>query len=358
MDFIAPLMLRRKRSFLKLVAMLLAAVCLVGTLSQTAQAANTFVITDGDAVKVHTSFATDPAKVLKEAGVALSAEDYYTTISGAGVSEINVQRLQSVTVYVRGEAVQVTTYGGTLQALFVRMGINVDDSVVVSMPLDTLTYNDMQVRVDWVNENTERYTVELPFETVRYDDPTLPKDEEKILVKGQVGQMLCAADVSYVNGKETNRVVFEETVIAEPVTQVIAVGTGEMVGQKNDAPIIGDGFIVLPTGEVLTYTHTDQFVATAYTHFDEGCDEYTSNGAKVKWGVVAVDPSIIPYGTRMFIIANDGSYVYGLSTAEDCGGAIQNKRLDLYMPTLEEAFQFGIRNCTVYFLGDADWRDN
>ena len=74
--------------------------------------------------------------------------------------------------------------------------------------------------------------------------------------------------------------------------------------------------------------------------------------------MVAVDPSVIPYGTRMFIVANDGSYVYGLSTAEDCGGAIQNKRLDLYMPTLEEAYAFGVRNCTVYFLGGADWRDN
>jgi len=69
-----------------------------------------------------------------------------------------------------------------------------------------------------------------------------------------------------------------------------------------------------------------------------------------------VDPKVIPYGTRMFIVSDDGAYVYGLSTAEDCGGAIQNKRLDLYMPTLEEAFQFGIRSCTVYFLGDAEWK--
>ena len=358
MHFIAPSMLRKNRSFKAIVAMVLVAVCLVGTLSHTAKAENTFVITDGDAVKVHTTTATDPVKVLAEAGVSLTEDDRFTTAEGDGVSEITVQRIQNITVYNGSAILQATSYGEPLQELLVRLGITVDETVVVSVPVDTMTYNGMQVRVDSLGASTERYTVEVPFETVYCDDPTLPKGEEKILVQGMPGQKLCTATVTYVNGKEDARTILEETVTIEPENQVIAVGTGEQVGQVNDKPIFGDGFIVLPTGEVLTYTHTDQFVATAYTHFDAGCDEYTANGARVKWGVVAVDPSVIPYGTRMFIVSNDGSYIYGLSTAEDCGGAIQNKRLDLYMPTLEQAYQFGVRNCTVYFLGDADWRDN
>ena len=85
-------------------------------------------------------------------------------------------------------------------------------------------------------------------------------------------------------------------------------------------------------------------------------NDITATGSKVHKGVVAVDPDVIPYGTRMFIVANDGSYVYGLSTAEDCGGAIQNNRLDLYFDTADQCFQFGVRDCTVYFLGDANWR--
>ena len=99
MDFISHLVIRRKYGAVKVLALLLAMVCLVGSLSQTAQAENTFVITDGDAVKVHTSRSSDPAKVLQEAGVALSAEDIYTTESVDGVSEIKVQRLQTITVY-------------------------------------------------------------------------------------------------------------------------------------------------------------------------------------------------------------------------------------------------------------------
>ncbi len=358
MDFFTPFVIRRKHNAIKVLAFLLAMVCLVGSLSQTAQAENTFVITDGDAVMVHTTYASDPAKVLKEAGVALSADDIYTTESVDGVSEIKVQRLQSITVRYGEQVISATSYGESLESLFVRLGIFIDDSMVVSLPLDRMTCDGMVVRVDRFGEATESYTMEIPFEILYCEDPTLPAGEEKVLVAGKNGQMLCTANVRYVNGKEASRNVFQQTVTVEPVSQLVAVGTGEQVGQVSDEPLIGDGFIVLPTGEVLTYIRKDTFVATAYTHFDEGCDEITANGARVKWGVVAVDPDVIPYGTRMFIVANDGSYVYGLSTAEDCGGAIQNKRLDLYMPTLEQAFQFGIRDCTVYFLGGANWRGN
>jgi len=358
MDFFTPFVINRKHSVVKILAVVLAVVCMVGTLSQTAQAENTYVITDGDAVTVHTTYASDPAKVLEEAGVNLSAEDIYTTESVDGVSEIKIQRQQKITVYYGDETLETNSYGETLKALFVRLGIVVDDFVVVSLPLDTMTFDGMQVRVDRKGHNTESYTVEIPFETTYCDDPTLPLGEEKILVAGKPGQMLCTADVVYVNGQEDSRNVYQQTVTEEPVTQVVAVGTGEMVGQKNEKPIIGDGVIVLPSGEVLTYTRKDKFVATAYTHTDDGCDEYTANGAHVKWGVVAIDPRYVPYGTRMFIVTNDGEYIYGLSTAEDCGTGIVGKRVDLYMPTYEECMTFGVRNCTIYFLGGADWRDN
>lgn len=357
MSLFTPFMVSKKNNLLKVTAMLLAAVCLVGVLSQTALAENTYVINDGDSVTVHTTFASDPAKVLQEAGVTLAAEDMYTTESVDGVSEITVQRAQTITVHYGDEVIEANSYGETLQALFDRLGIYVDSNVKTSMPLDTVTYNGLVVKVDRVSKTTESYTVEIPFEVTYCEDPTLAAGEEKILSAGKPGQMLCTANVVYTNALETSRTVFKQEVLEEPVKQIIAVGTGEKVGQESGELIIGDGFIVLPTGEVLTYTHTDTFVVTAYTHFDEGCDTITANGAEVKWGVVAVDPTVVPYGTRMFIVAKDGSFVYGLGTAEDCGGAIQNKRLDLYMPTLREAFQFGIRDCIVYFLGDADWRE-
>ena len=53
----------------------------------------------------------------------------------------------------------------------------------------------------------------------------------------------------------------------------------------------------------------------------------------------------------MFIMAANGSYIYGIAVAEDCGGDIKGDRMDLYMPTYEQCMAFGRRVCTVYFLG-------
>ena len=173
------------------------------------------------------------------------------------------------------------------------------------------------------------------------------------MVPGEDGELLRTADVTYTNGEETRRCILSETVLRQPVTEVVGVGTGDVSEQVQEAalPVIEDGYITLPTGEVLTYTRSDTVEATAYTHTDKGCDMVTATGTTVHWGTVAVDPSRIPYGTRMFIIANDGSYVYGIATAEDCGGDIKGDRMDLYMPTYEQCREFGRRRCTLYFLG-------
>ena len=212
MQFLAPSMFRKKNRFLATIAMILVAACLVGTLSQTAKAENTFVITDGDAVKVHTTTATDPEQVLAEAGFSLAEDDFYTTAKNDGVSEITVQRLQTITVYNGSEILTATSYGEPLYDLLARLGITIDETIVVSVPVDTVTYNGMQVRIDSLGESTERYTVEIPFETVYCDDPTLALGEEKVLVAGVPGQAIRTSTVTYTNGEEDSRTILEETV--------------------------------------------------------------------------------------------------------------------------------------------------
>lgn len=345
----------KKRRVLRWLSLVLVLTGIVATLALTAFAQNTYVITDGDQVTVYSGFTADPAKVLDQVGVQLTDQDYYTTAAGDGVSEITVQRAMPVTIDHCGEQIQAASYGETVEALLERMGIATDDGYYVSVPLSSETYEGMEVKVASILETAETYTVEIPFDTVYCDDPTLPAGQEEILVEGQPGQMLCQANVVYQNTIELQRTVVSETVLEQPISQLVAVGTGENVDGEAK-PIFGDGFIVLPTGEVLTYTHTDTYVATAYTMTDDGCDEFTANGNRVRTGAVAIDPSVVPYGTRMFIVTNDGQYIYGLSTAEDCGTGVDGKRVDLYMHSTAECFRFGIRDCTIYFLGDANWR--
>ncbi len=348
---------KRKKFCLSLLAMVLSIVVLMSLLSQTAMAQTTYVITDGDQVTVHTTHTLDPEKVLNEAGLTLNSNDFYTTQATQEGSEIIVQRAQNVTIHNCGSTMQVHSYQETVGQLLSKTGITLGADYVLSVPEDTKTYDGMEITIDHIVENEETYTEEIPYEVTYFYDDTMPQGREQVLVKGTSGQVLRKASVVYTNTQEQSRTVLEETVLEQPENQVVAVGTGKNVGQTRTKPLIGDGVIVLPSGEVLTYNKQSQFKATAYTiDPSAGVNETTATGTRVRPGVVAVDPKVIPYGTRMFIVANDGSYVYGVGTAEDCGGAIQGKKLDLYFDTFEECWQFGVRECTVYFLGDADWQ--
>ena len=267
-----------------------------------------------------------------------------------GTASITIRRAQNITVQYHGQTTAATTFGETAGELLHRLNLEVSGEDLVSHGLEEETYDGMVLRIDRVQTLCQSYSVTMPHETTRCSDGTLPQGTEEVLTQGQDGELLCTAEVTYINGEETSRRVLSETVTRMPVTEVIGVGAGP-VRQKREAPVISDGYITLPTGEVLTYTHSDTVRATAYTHTDQGCDAFTATGTVVHWGTVAVDPRYIPYGTRMFIMASDGSYVHGIATAEDCGGDIKGDRMDLYMPTYEQCREFGRRRCTLYFLG-------
>ena len=346
---------KRKASVIRMAVLAIPLVLLL-LLSQTAFAQNTYVITDGDRILLHTSSATDPAAILDEAGLELGADDTYTTQAGIGVSEITVQRSQTVTINNCGQILRVSSRDETVGDLLDRLGISHDGNTSLSVSLDAVTFDRMEIKISRTLRVEEVFTTSIPYEVTYCYDPSVPKGVETVLTKGQDGQVLCTAEVVYTNGQETGRTVVKETVTKQPVNAVISVGTGSgelAPGFAPEEPMIGDGEIILPSGERLTYTKTAAVKATAYHHSDPGCDMITSTGTTVRVGTVAVDPKVIPYGTRMFIVSDDGLYTYGLATAEDCGGSIKKNRIDLYYPTLEECYAFGIRNCTVYILGDA-----
>ena len=344
----------RKRDFMIHAYITLLALILVLSMSALmAQSvfATTYVINDGDRVVTHTSFATDPAEVLGEAGVPLEEYDTYTTEAVGGEATITITRAQRITVRYHGQTQKVSGQGETVRELLERLELELTEADVVSHGLEENVFDGMELTVDRIVTCRETFSATLPHETQYCSDEQLPLGREKVLTPGKNGELLRTADVTYRNGTQTRRSILSETVLREPVTEVVRVGSGEVAGEDPALPVIADGYITLPTGEVLTYTHSDTVEATAYTHTDKGCDLTTATGTTVHWGTVAVDPSRIPYGTRMFIIANDGSYVYGIATAEDCGGDIKGDRMDLYMPTYEQCREFGRRRCTLYFLG-------
>lgn len=106
-------------------------------------------------------------------------------------------------------------------------------------------------------------------------------------------------------------------------------------------------------------TYLGEFILTAYCGCEECCGEwaigrpvdengeeivYGASGQRLEQGVsIAVDPSVITYGTRVEI---DG----GIYIAQDCGGAIKENRIDVYFENHSDALSFGVQTKPVYII--------
>ena len=346
----------------RLVAILVIVSVLAILLSQAVFAQNSYVITDGDNVTVYQSYSSDPEQVLQEVGITLSNEDTYTTTYNDGVSNITIQRMQIVTLINRGQTSQIGSYGETVAELLDRLGITLSANDSVSYELDSITHDGMVVEVIHKEIEVFEYDAIVPFETKYFDDPELAPGEEIVLIEGVNGVVDYKMQVTRENGIEIAREILDETVRVEKVNQLVIRGPQTAIKEQptdpeykvreNDAPrySITDNVITTSNGTQYTFTDTIQVSATAYS-----CEGHTGicyAGTLARVGAIAVDPKVIPLGTKMYVVSNDGEYVYGYCIAEDIGGGIKGHRIDLYFDTIADCYEFGVRSCTVYFLED------
>jgi 3D (Asp-Asp-Asp) domain-containing protein/uncharacterized protein YabE (DUF348 family) len=357
-----------------MIAISLMIAAIISTFSYSVFARNNYIITDGDTVTTHTSYSADPAQVLDEVGIELREEDTYTTAYNDGVNEITIRRMQIVTVVYRGTQSVIGTYGEPVGGLLARMGIALTAQDYLSCAAETITTDGMTIDIVHRQVKTEVYEEAIPFETRYFEDVTLAPEDEIVLVEGVDGVVEYKAQVTFENGVEVSREILRETETTKMVAKIVVCGvdrkimdqteeekpaqkpgssssggsSGSSSGSSGGVTINEGGSITTASGAVYTYSKILTVTATAYS-----CEGYvgtTATGTVARVGAIAVDPKVIPYGTRMYVVSNDGMYVYGYCTAEDCGGAIKGNKIDLYFDTISECYQFGRRSCTVYIL--------
>ena len=197
-------------------------------------------------------------------------------------------------------------------------------------------------------------TESIPYGTTYQTDYTLPKGTTAVAQPGETGVRELTYEVIYADGEFVSRQSVSETEYGV-VDEVVSVGTLVTEAQQGDtiASVItledGSGYLLLKSGDSMHFTGTMQVSCTAYSSEQSTVGTRTYTGTQVEVGVVAVDKKVIPLGTKMFITTNDGSYTYGMGSAEDTG--VRGASVDLYMDTIYQCRQFGRRPSTVYFLG-------
>lgn len=183
------------------------------------------------------------------------------------------------------------------------------------------------------------------------DDSNLPKGEETVKDEGEDGIREVKVKIKYVNGTESERQTLSATVTKEPRNKVIARGTGAAPTAKPETATktatVNEG---AGTIDGHSYSRKITMTATAYSAAPEENAGYTVSamGNPLRYGIVAVDPKVIPLGSKVYVTAPDGSWTYGVASAEDTGGAIKGNKIDLCYPNGGSAF--GRRSCVVYVL--------
>ncbi len=232
----------------------------------------------------------------------------------------------------------------TVKELLSDLKIKVDDDDIVIPELDTELKSEGKISIIKVDVKVIEKEVEAPFKTIKKKNKELSHKQSRILVQGVNGKNKVKCKEYYAGDKLIKEEVIHVETIIKPIDQVFEEGTKDVF--TNDR---GD----------FTARKAIKMVATAYeagprsTGKRPGDKGYgiTASGARAKRGTVAVDPRVIPLGTKLYIKSlTPGVPDYGFAIAQDTGGAIKGNKIDLFMDTVWECLQFGRRPVMVYIL--------
>ena len=196
------------------------------------------------------------------------------------------------------------------------------------------------ITVSGVSYKEVTATENIAFNTIKRVNLSLDAGFTDVVREGEEGQKSVTYKVKYENGKEVSREAVSETLIKAPVDKIVEFGDTKRT-EASDEKVS------------FSYKYVIECKATAYDLSPEENGGYagqSATGVPLDKGVIAVDPRVIPLGSRVYVEAIDGSWTYGYAVAADTGGAIKGKRVDLCYRTRSECIQFGVRPCRVYVL--------
>jgi 3D (Asp-Asp-Asp) domain-containing protein len=203
------------------------------------------------------------------------------------------------------------------------------------------------------NRVTEKVTTEvseIEYSTIYKEDETIEKGVEVVMTEGLPGQRTSSVKRTYVAGRLKAVELISESVI--PATdRVIHVGSKVRYLPENmiSELEIPASFSLDENGVPTNYSSVLTGKGVAYWA-KPGAK--TASGRTAMPGMVAVDPSIIPYGTRLYIASTDNELIYGYAIAADTGTSLIEGicLVDLFMNSYDECCEWGAHQVNVYIL--------
>ncbi len=320
------------------------------------------MLSDGGAAREVFTQAKTVGMLLESEGIALSEFDGVlpapeTSIT-AGMT-VEVKRSKKIEYYGDGGYLSVHTQAGTVGDMLEGLGVSIGENDFTEPSADTVLTDGMTVRLIRVTKKNVKNTVTVGYKIEEKTTSALVKGKTRIAQNGKNGITTETYEVTFHDGVEVEKTLVSSVVTRKPVNKIIEKGTAEQPKSASTAQSTDSGGTKSTAkGENFTYKKMIVCRATAYDLSYESCgknpgDPYygiTASGMKAGYGVIAVDPSVIPLGTKLYIEAADGSWAYGYCVAGDTGTGIYGNRVDLFFNTRQEVKNFGVRNVNVYIL--------
>lgn len=273
---------------------------------------------------------------LEEQGVIIGEKDVVRPGLDAPIidgMDIEIRRGFDIRISYKGVIGDYNGIPGTVGETLAINGISYDEDDVVSPDVSEAMTRDTKIAVKVVSTEEIVATEKIKFKTkIDYDD-TIDVGITKTTQEGVDGEKEVKYLVTYEDDEEVSREAVSETIIKEAVNEVMVVGT--------------KGAYAMPSGgggTIAGYTYTKMYDnVKAYAYY-MGEHAVAASGKLAKRGTCAVDPKIIPLGTKLYI---EG---YGYAVANDTGGDIIGKTVDLYMSSKQECYNWGVRYVKVYVL--------
>ncbi len=282
-------------------------------------------------------------ELLAEQGITLRSGDRISAPLHSVLrndDKITIERGKTIYLTVDGSTKEIYSCAATLAEALKENNIVRNEYDEIEPYLETPVTEGMTAQIRRIVIKEETREEVIPKTVIVKPNTDQYSGYSKVISEGQDGLATVTYRVITRDGQEASRDVVSQVVHKEAVNEVIEKGT------------LGSKTVVASTSE-LKVKQVIQCTATAYSSGPAHNGIYagqTATGRKPAYGVIAVDPRVIPLGTKMYVEAVDGSWTYGYAVAGDTGGAIKGNKVDLFFDTDYECRQFGRRQAKIYIL--------
>ncbi len=300
----------------------------------------TVLFEDGSRSMPYQSTAANVGQFLRERGIQVAPGDEVVPAPAAPLSNgaTIIYRRAIHVVFLDGASVEnVATTAQDVGSFLSMQGVKIGKFDKVFPSLGTTLHNGSRIRLYHIIAWDRSVVVPVRAGTIHHLDTHMRVGAHKIVAVGSIGERrVDYRYFKYPNGI-VRRVALASTTVKAAHPRIVLDGVGD-IGAFSTYTARSIGSMQLRA------VHAISMVATAYTPWCTGCSGITATGERAGHGIVAVDPRVIPLGTKLFIPG------YGYAVAGDTGGAIIGHRIDLGFDSERAALQFGRRKIEVFAI--------